>query len=381
MHRLNRITIDLNAICFNYRLMAEYVPRGVRVMAVVKANAYGHGMQEVAKAVIGAGCGDLAVAIPEEGIALREAGIQGTNILVLGAIHERAIEACLEHDLTLTVFEPGMVEKINACAERMHMLAHVHIKLDTGMSRIGLRTADEASALRQALAKASHVMATGVYTHFADADHLNENGALCDYSHEQLQLFLELKALCGAELPAHASNSAMSLICPQANFSMTREGISLYGYPPVPTHLPFRPALRWEAEIVYVKNVPAGTCIGYGCTYTAQKSMRVATIACGYGDGYHRMVSNRGCVLVHGKRAPVVGRVCMDQIMVDTTDIPQAQAGDIAVLIGTQEDGFIGADELAAWADTISYEVLLSITARVHRVYVPVDGAAAEKGE
>ncbi len=379
MYRLNRITIDLNAIRHNYRLMADYVPKGVRVMAVVKANAYGHGMVEVAKTVTGEGCRDLAVAIPEEGAALREAGIAGANILVLGAIHERAIEACVKNDLTMTVFEPDMVEKINECAVRLHTYARVHIKLDTGMGRIGLRTADEATAVRQALARASHVKATGVYTHFADADHLDEGGGLCNYSHEQLSLFTDLKNRCGADMPAHASNSAMSLVCPQANFSMTREGISLYGYPPVPTQLPFRPALRWEAEIVYVKSVPAGSCIGYGCTYTAEKTMRVATIACGYGDGYHRAVSNRGCVLVHGMRAPVVGRVCMDQIMVDTTDIPQARAGDVAVLIGAQENGFIGADELAGWAGTISYEVLLGITARVHRQYVPVEHKADEK--
>ena len=365
------MTIDLGAILHNYRLMAEVLPKDVRVMAVVKANAYGHGMPEVARTVVGGGCRDLAVAIPEEGVALRQSGLTDANILVLGAIHERAMEACVENALTITVFDPATVEKIDACAARLHKTASVHIKVDTGMGRIGLRTGAEAAALRRALDNASHVQATGIFTHFADADHIGEDGGLCEYSAAQLQLFRQLRAGFDPAIPAHASNSAMSLMCADANFEMIREGISLYGYPPVPTKLPFRPALHWEAEIVHVKTVPAGTCIGYGCTFTAQKPMRIATVAAGYGDGYHRMASNRGQVLIHGRRAPVVGRVCMDQIMADVTDIPQARTGDIAVLIGRQGEGFIGADELAAWAGTISYEVLLSITQRVPRTWIP----------
>ena len=155
---------------------------------------------------------------------------------------------------------------------------------------------------------------------------------------------------------------------------MIREGISLYGYPPVHTSLPFRHAIHWEAEIVHVKDVPEGARIGYGCTYTCEKPMRIATVAAGYGDGYHRAASNRGEMLVSGRRARIVGRVCMDQIMVDVSDIPGVKTGDIAVLIGRQGDGFIGADELGQWAGTISYEVLLSITARVSRTYLPVTG-------
>ena len=181
----------------------------------------------------------------------------------------------------------------------------------------------------------------------------------------------ELRACFDPAIPVHASNSAMSLVSPDANFSMIREGISLYGYPPVSTTLPFRNALHWEAEIVHVKELPAGCSIGYGCTFTTERPTRVATIAVGYGDGYHRTASNRGEVLISGKRARILGRVCMDQIMVDVTEIPDAKTGDPAVLIGSQGDGFIGADELAKWASTISYEVLLSITARVPRVYLP----------
>ncbi|HPF87858.1 MAG TPA: alanine racemase [Candidatus Limiplasma sp.] len=372
MYRYNRITIDLDAIRHNYLLMADYLPPAVRVMVVVKANAYGHGMAEVAKTVVDAGCRDLAIAIPEEGIALRQSGLQDVNILVLGAINEHSIDPSVQADLTLTIFEPRMVQLIDACASRMGKTAFVHIKLDTGMGRIGLRTDEEAMALQASLAQAHNVKATGIYTHFADADHPCAQGGISDYTQKQLQLFNRLRAHFDPSIPVHASNSAMSLVSKDAYFSMIREGISLYGYPPVNTTLPFRPALQWEAEIVHVKDVPCGASIGYGCTFTAKSPMRIATVAVGYGDGYHRMVSNRGEVLVHGQRASVVGRVCMDQIMVDVTHIPDVKDGDIAVLIGRQNDGFISADELGAWAGTISYEVLLSITNRVPRIYLPV---------
>ena len=370
MYRHNLITIDLDAIAHNYRLMKSYLPEDVRVMAVVKANAYGHGMAEAAKTVMNAGCRDFAIAIPEEGIELRQHTGENVRILVLGAINEQSVEPCIKAGLTMTVFEPHMVALMDAAAKKLCKTAAVHIKLDTGMSRIGLRTADEAHQLLHALQQADHVQVTGIYTHFADADHVLENGNLCSYTSNQLERFHELKACFDPAIPVHASNSAMSLVCSDSNFSMIREGISLYGYPPVSTSLPFRPALRWEAEIVHVKEVPAGTSIGYGCTYTTDCPARIATIAVGYGDGYHRAVSNRAQVLIAGQRANVVGRVCMDQIMVDVSHIPEAKTGDVAVLIGRQGEDCITADELGAWAGTISYEVLLSITNRVPRVYL-----------
>jgi alanine racemase len=371
VYRHNQITIDLGAIRHNYRLMADHLPRPVRVMAVVKANAYGHGMLEVAKTVVQSGCTDLAVAIPEEGVALREGGLNDVNILVLGAVNERSIEPCIRYALTMTVFDPVTLAAIQSTAARLNTTALVHIKLDTGMGRIGLRTPEEAQALAEALHHSLNVRAIAIYTHFADADHLDDCGGLCSYSHKQLQTFDMLRACFDPSIPVHASNSAMSLVSPDANFSMIREGISLYGYPPVPTDLPFRHAIHWEAEIVHVKEIPSGCSIGYGCTFLSARPMTIATVAVGYGDGYHRAASNRGEVLIHGKRARIAGRVCMDQIMVDVTDIKDVKTGDVAVLIGRQENGFIGADEVAEWTSTISYEVLLSITARVPRVYVP----------
>ena len=370
MYRQNRILIDLDAIQHNYRLMKQRVGDAVRVMAVVKANAYGHGMVEVARTVVAAGCTDLAVAIPEEGILLREAGVEA-DILVLGASTPVAAQAAIDNRLTQTVFEPDMIATLQETASSLGKTALIHIKLDTGMNRIGLRTGAEADALNLALSQSPNVRVTGIYTHFADADRRMSQGELSDYTKKQLTTFLELKSHFDPSIPAHAANSAMSLVAPQANFTMIREGISLYGYPPVATDLDFHPALRWESEVVYVKEIAAGESVGYGCTFTADRPMRIATVAVGYGDGYHRAMSNRGQMLIGGKRANIVGRICMDQTMVDVSDIPDVQTGAQAVLIGAQGQERITAEELASWADTISYEVLLAITARVPRVYLP----------
>jgi len=348
MLRQNRTIVDLGAIRHNYRILAEAVPEGVRVVPVVKADAYGHGMVEVAKAVLAEGAAFFAVALVEEGILLRENGI-AAEILVLGAAMEKALEAAVANDLIQTVFDPQTVFLLEEVARTLGKTAAVHIKLDTGMGRIGLRTHEEAHALREALAVCPHVKATGIYTHFADADNPPGMGGMNRYSKKQLSRFLELKSCFDPGLIAHAANSAMSLLAPEACFQMVREGISLYGYPPVQTRLSFRHALRWESEVVHV--------------------------AVGYGDGYHRFASNRAQMLVHGRRAPVVGWVCMDQTMIDVSETPDVQVGDPVVLLGTQGDETIDAEELAAWAGTISYEVLLAITRRVPREFV---GAAED---
>ncbi len=370
MFRQTQIVIDLGAVKHNYLLMAGQMQPGVRVMAVVKANAYGHGIIEVAKTVTAAGCNDLAVAIPEEGVLLRDNGITA-NILVMGAATEITAETAIRRGLIQTVFEPDTIRFLDEVAQRIGNPALVHVKLDTGMGRIGLRTEGEADALALAISQAKNVKVTGIYTHFADADHLTEQGNITDYTKMQLTQFDVLRAHFDPSIPAHAANSAMSLASPQAAYSMIREGISLYGYPPVPTKLDFRRALRWEAEVVYAKDVSPGESIGYGCTFTADRPMRVATVAVGYGDGYHRLISNRGQMLISGKRVNIIGRICMDQTMADVSALPDLQAGAQAVLIGTQGGESIGADEVAGWAETISYEVLLAITARVPRVYLP----------
>ncbi|MBO5502442.1 MAG: alanine racemase [Clostridia bacterium] len=369
MFRNNYVTVDLAAIRNNYQVLRNCVPSHVRVMPVIKADAYGHGMIPVAKTLQMVGVEDFAVALVEEGIALRQAGITA-RILVLGAAMLDGIGAAVANDLTLTVFSEEQLMWVETEATRRRKTASVHIKLDTGMNRIGLRTDEEAIRLSTALAQTKFVKATGIYTHFASADEPMEDGSLNAFSHQQLERFIHLRSHFDDAIPAHVANSAMSLLAPEAYFSMIREGISLYGYPPVKTVLSFTHALSWHTEIVHIKEIKKGETVGYGRTFTAEKDMRLATIAVGYGDGYHRTISNKGAVLISGKRAPIVGRICMDQTMVDISHIPEADVGDEVVLIGTQQAENITAEEVASWADTISYEVLLGITARVPRLYM-----------
>lgn len=368
MLRKNRVLIDLEALRHNYRLVKQYTAPTVHVMCVIKADGYGHGMLEAAQAFSEAGARHFAVAIAEEGVQLRENGIEG-EILVLGAATPRAAAEAIRHSLSQTVFTPEMVRLIEREAVRLNRDAMVHIKLDTGMNRIGLRTVDEARAVAQALGECPHVKVSGIYTHMAVADEPDAEGKLNEYSLMQLERFRELRACFDPSIPAHVANSALTLLSPGNDFDMVRAGIVLYGYPPVPTELPFRTVMSWRTEVVYVKTIQAGESIGYGCAFTSTREMRVATVAVGYGDGYHRACSHGGMMLIRGRRAPILGRVCMDQTMVDVTDIPEAAVGDEVVLLGRQGAEEIDAEEIARWADTISYEVLLSIAPRVPRLY------------
>ena len=261
MLRQNRVEIDMDAIRNNYRILRDQVPADVEVMPVIKANAYGHGMLETADALSGMGASHFAVALPEEGIELRLAGVEG-EVLVLGAAMPRAAADCVRYGLTQTVFTPEMVAALDREAAAQSREALVHIKLDTGMNRIGLRTEEEADALAAALASAPHVRATGIYTHFADADNPLPDGGMNPFTRAQLKRFCELRAHFNPDIPAHVANSAMSLLAPEAYFNMIREGISLYGYPPVPTNLPFTPALSWYTEIVHVSAWARGRASG-----------------------------------------------------------------------------------------------------------------------
>ena len=368
MLRKNFVTIDLAAIRHNYALQKKLAGPDVEVMAVVKADAYGHGMSEAADTLFRDGVRHFAVALAEEGIQLRNNGIEG-EILILGAATKAAAAQAIRYDLTQTVFTVEMLSFLENEAAKQDRQALVHIKLDTGMGRIGLRTEEEARELNKLLGACPHVKATGIYTHFAVADEPLDGGQLNPFTREQLRRFEQLRGCFDPALTAHVANSAMGLLQP-GQYQMVRQGISLYGYPPVETNLEFRPALRWQTEITHVKDVFPGDAIGYGCTFVADKPMRIATVAVGYGDGYHRSASNRGHMLVHGKRAPIVGRVCMDQTMVDVTDIPGVTPGDEVVLIGAQGEEFLSAEELARAADTISYEVLLAISLRVPKQFI-----------
>jgi alanine racemase len=257
-----------------------------------------------------------------------------------------------------------MIEWLYKECLRQKKDAFVHLKVDTGMGRIGVRTEDEARAVLEALQSSPQVKLTGTYTHFADADGSEEK-----FTMQQLTAFERITGKLPKNILRHAANSAATLRYPQTHFDMVRPGIALYGCPPVKTDVPLRPAQRWVTEVIHVKEIVPGDTVSYGRTFTAEKHMRVATLPVGYGDGYHRMLSNRGKVLIGGKFAQILGRVCMDQTMVDVTDIPAAVPGAQAMLLGRQGQSEITADQLGDWAGTISYEVLLAPTVRVIRRY------------
>lgn len=357
-------TVDLAVLRKNVRLIKESLPEGTRLMAVVKADAYGHGMVQVAREALQAGASYLAVALVEEGVGLREAGITAP-VLVLGATSYEEALLGVKHGLTLTVCDPAMVRAVEQAACEVDKQAEVHLKIDSGMSRIGARTEEEVQAVLSMVDSCSHVMLTGAFTHFADAD-----GNDMAFTYQQLECFKRLTSCLPGGILRHCANSAAIHRVPEAAMDMVRAGISMYGYPPVETEMPLEPFMDWRTKVTYVKEIQPGDTVSYGRTFTADKPMRVATMACGYGDGYHRAASGKAEVIIRGKRAKVLGRICMDQMMADVTDIPGVVPGDTVTLMGRDGAERITAEDMAAWAGTISYEVLLAATGRVPREWI-----------
>lgn len=356
--------IDLSMLRQNVQLIRETLPVGTKLLAVVKADAYGHGIVPVACNALSAGADWLAVARTDEGLVLRNAGVTAP-ILVLGASSVQEIGDGVRHGLTLTVSGPRSVHAVQQWAEKENKPGLVHLKIDTGMGRIGVRTEDEVHAVLDALELCPNVQLTGVFTHFADAD-----GDTDDYTKIQLERFRQLTALLPKGIIRHCANSAAIHRYPEAAMDMVRAGISMYGYPPVETSLLLQPVMAWHTAVTHVKDVKPGDKISYGCTFTAECPMTLATIACGYGDGYHRFASGKAEVIIRGVRCPVVGRICMDQMMADVSAVADVRPGDEVILIGADGGQRITADDLAKWSGTISYEVLLAATERVHRRWI-----------
>ncbi|MCH5286437.1 MAG: alanine racemase [Christensenellaceae bacterium] len=359
-----RRTIDLAVLRKNVRLIRDSLPTGARLMAVVKADGYGHGIVQVAQSAVRAGAEALAVALIGEGVLLRQAGVT-VPVLVLGASMPEELPEGVRHGLTMAVCTPEAVYQAQEAAASVNGEALVHLKLDTGMNRIGARSEDEVRAVIAALRECPRVRLTGVFTHFADAD-----GSDMAFTRLQLERFNRLSSLLPERVIRHCANSAAIHRLPEAAFDMVRAGISLYGYPPVETALPLEPCMRWTARVAHVKAIDPGDTVSYGRTYTADRTLRVATVSCGYGDGYHRAASGKAEVIIRGRRAPVIGRICMDQMMADVSDIPDVKTGDEVVLIGRDGEAVITAEDVASWAGTISYEVLLAATGRVPRVWL-----------
>ena len=363
MNPRNRRVVDPGKIEQNMREICSALPEHVRALAVVKADGYGHGALQTARAAIHGGASMLAVASVDEGTALRDGGIR-IPILVLGAVTGYDVKQGAEAGLIQTVCSPDMVRMCESAATETGKQTEVHLKIDTGMGRIGIRTEKEKEQVMKTLRECPHVKLGGVFTHFADADD-GEDGER--YTEQQFRRFLELTDGLPEDVIRHCCNSAAIHRHPEMHLDMVRAGISLYGYPPVKTDMKLEPCMTWTATVSYVKELAPGSYVSYGRTWQANRTIRAATVTCGYGDGYHRSASGKACVLIHGRRAAVIGRICMDQMVADVTDIPDVKPGDEVILIGREGHEQITAEDLAKWSGTISYEILLSVGSRVKK--------------
>lgn len=365
--RPTRVQVDLDAIGHNLQAIAGHV--GVPVMPIVKANAYGHGLVPVARHLERQGVGQLGVAFVEEGVALRQSGIR-VPILVLGGIFGPQVAQFLEHDLEVTVSSLDKLRQVEAAAQAMDRKAVVHLKIDTGMERIGVHS-ESAGPLIEAAVASPWCTVKGVYSHLACSDDPQS-----PMTRLQLERFREACAhfeRIGAPMPIrHLANSGGVLHFPETWLDMVRPGIVLYGVSPGDAaRIPFevRPALSLVSQVVYFKVVKAGHTVSYGATWTAPHDTRVVTVPIGYGDGYSRGLSSRGEVLVRGQRHPIVGRVCMDQFMVDLGPDGTAYNEDEVVLIGHQGGEVIRCEDVARWAGMIPYEILVGLNERIPREY------------
>ncbi len=373
--RLTRVEVSLDALAANLAAIRAHVG-GAKVMAVVKANAYGHGLVPVARHLIARGADSLGVAFLEEGIALRQAGISAP-ILVFGGIGDQQAPLFIRNDLALTAPSVEKLRLIDEAAAALGATARVHLKIDTGMERIGVHWY-AAEKLLEASLTLRHTVVEGIYSHFANADAAPD---ALGHARLQLERFLEVLAFYEKRgLPApcrHLANSGAVLQLPEARLDLVRPGILLYGvYPSADCAraIAVTPALSLKSRVVYFKVVKAGDPVGYGSTWTPTEDTRVVTVPVGYGDGYFRALSNRASVLIRGQRRPIVGRVCMDQIMVALGPDGTAYNGDEVVLIGEQAGEHLTADELATHAGTIPYEILTHLNERLPRVYRAAGG-------
>jgi len=362
-------TIDLAALRWNLRQARAKVGAQVKILSMVKANAYGHGAPAVARVLAEEGSDGFGVATLEEGVELRQAGI-GKPILVVAGTYVEQLDQFFENNLTPVVHDLESLRRLENAVQARGTTMNVHLKIDTGMGRIGFLAAEIDSWLAE-LKKLRALQIEGVFSHFSTAEDVAG-----DFTRAQLVTFSNqvqrLRAEGIAPPLVHLANSAATITFPAAYFDMVRPGIMLYGIYPsaaMANQTELKPVLSWQTRIVQLKKVPAGTSISYGQTFVTERESFIATLPVGYADGYSRLLSNRGAALVRGRRAPVAGRVCMDLTMLDVTAIANVQQGDEVVLLGRQGDAEITADEMAGWANTISYEVLTSIAARVPRIH------------
>lgn len=361
--------IHLGAITKNVQRIRERV-HPAEVMAVVKADAYGHGAIPVAQAALSAGATQLAVALLEEGRELRRAQITAP-ILVFGGFFEKQIDGFIANDLQFTLYDLRLAEIMARRAQALGRVAQAHVKIDTGMGRVGLLP-NEAIETILAMAKLPNLELVGLCTHFASSDSRDKT-----YAHRQLELFKSIvQQLTNYDLHfkyLHAANSGAILDLPQSYFNLVRPGVMMYGYYPsreTSASIPLEPAMTLRTKVLHVKHVPAETFISYNSLFQTRAATTIATLPLGYADGLPRRLSNNFEVLVRGKRCPLVGRVCMDQVMIDLGDMKNVQIGEDVVLLGKQGDEEISIYDWCRRLETIPYEVTCGISKRVARIYV-----------
>jgi len=362
--------IDLGAFRHNFKQISRKLTKRVSLLPVVKADAYGHGMEEIARTSLSCGAKLLGVANIEEGIFLRKRGIKAP-VLILGSVYPLSnFTYILRYNLSPTISSLQAAEELSKIAKRRKKKVRVHIKVDTGMGRIGI-SAENAASLVKRVIQLPGIIVEGIFTHLAAADSDHE------FTMEQIRKFQsvidELKRDNINIKYKHAANSTAILRYSDAHFNLARPGISLYGLFPfegAEKEIDLKPVMQLKTRIVFIKRVKKGTSVSYGRTWKAERDSIIGTLPIGYADGYNRLLSNKGEVLIRGKRIPIVGRVCMDMCMVDITSLPEVKVGEEVVLIGSQGKERITADEIAKLIGTISYEVVCAISKRVPRIYL-----------
>ena len=369
-HRL-LAEINLDAIGNNIREIRKLIKEKTQLLAVVKADAYGHGAEEVAKVCLYNGADQLAVATCNEGVQVRQWSIQ-VPVLILGNTVEGQLETVINNNLTQAVFRYETAKKMSDMAVKLNKTALIHIKIDTGMSRIGFLPNDEALDEIEKIFALPNLKVTGVFTHFATADEKDKTFTMVQYKRFRF-ITDALNAKGHTDFIRHCANSGAILDMPELQLDMVRAGIIIYGmYPSTQVTHPINliPAMSLKSQISYVKYLEENVSIGYGRTYFTTQKTKVATIPIGYADGYSRAFSNKARVIINGHYAPIIGNVCMDQMMVDVTNIPDVKDGDSVIIMGSDGKNTVSAEELANIAGTINYEIVCDVGKRVPRVYI-----------
>ena len=375
-HRATRAEINLKAFRHNLQTLRKYLDPKIQIMAVVKADGYGHGAVPCARTAVESGADYLGAGVIEEGVELRESGLNAP-VLILASIFPDEAEDLVKHNLETILCSEPLARELSKEAVKQNKTVSIHIKVDTGMNRLGI-SPEELPQLLEQIHDLKNLKIEAVSTHFSSAD--GEDLSITQKQLEKFQTALAFLKQSGVKVPmVHSANSSALFKFPESRFNMVRPGLILYGALPSPSLQtvfdreenlsPFQPVMQWKTQVILVKSIAKGQSVSYSGSHTTQRDSQIATLPIGYADGLHRLLSNKMDVLIGGKRAPQIGNICMDMILIDVTDIPNVQAGDEVVIFGRQGDQMILVEEMALKGQTIPYEILCNVGKRVPRTY------------